>query len=443
MPATGPTASAVERHEASAYAFFVGREDDGSPQELDVAQPLKALGLGSEGPVPVRTFLIADVRGYTRLTQKQGDEEAGILAASFAGLAREVVTAHGGELLELRGDEALSVFISARQAVRAAVELQRRFRARDAEGAPVFPLAIGAGLDAGEAVPIEGGYRGGALNLASRLCGLAAPGQILASGTVASLAGRTSGVRFVARRPVRLKGIEEPVRAIEVVSEPALPPLPEMPVPKRPRVTRARAAAIALVGLGLVVAIVVLAVIRSRGTDFLDRPDANALGMIDADAARIKAQVPLLNRPSAVAAGGGFIWVASEEDGTLSRINPETRAVQSVRVGPSAADVAYGEGSVWVTNSEERRVVQIDPVTLTELQTFIVGNGPGPIAVGEQAVWVANTIDGTVSRIDLVRGRAAKPIPVGTGPAGIAVGDRAVWVSSGGSAEDHGVAIRS
>jgi YVTN family beta-propeller protein len=420
----------VELREARAYAAFVGHEDDGSAQELDAAQPVMGREVGSETAVHVRTFLIADVRGYTRYTQEQGDEEAGVLAARFAGLAREAVTAHGGELLELRGDEALSVFASARQAVRAAVELQRRFRARDAEGKPTFPLAVGIGLDAGEAVPIEGGYRGGALNLASRLCTLAAPGQILASETVASLAGRTDSVRFVARRPVRLKGIEKSVRAMEVVPEPALPPLPETPVSKRPRVTRGRVAALALAGIGLVAAMVVLAVIRLRATDFLDRLDANAVGMIDANSAGIEAQVPLPNRPSAVAAGGGFIWVASEEDGTVSRIDPEMLAVRVVGVGASAAGVAYGGRSVWVTNSEERSVVQINPDTLTVVQTFPVGNGPGAIAVGGQAVWVANTIDATMSRIDLARGGVTKTIPLGTGPVGLAVGAGAVWVSS-------------
>jgi adenylate cyclase len=122
----------------------------------------------------VRTFLIADVRGYTRFTQAYGDEKAGKLAARFAALAREVVTAAGGEVIELRGDEALCVFRSARQALRAAVELQTRFRER-VDGQPAFPLGIGVGLDSGEAVPIEGGYRGGALNLAARLCSIAAP----------------------------------------------------------------------------------------------------------------------------------------------------------------------------------------------------------------------------------------------------------------------------
>src|ERR671923_2980704 len=160
-----------------------------------------------EAEAVVRTFLIADVRGYTSFTQAHGDEEAGKLAARFAELAREAVSETGGEVLELRGDEALCVFHSARQALRGAVELQRRFRER-VDGEPAFPLGIGVGLAAGEAVPIEGGYRGGALNLAARLCSIAAPGQILASETVASLARRQEGVVFVERRRVRLKGLD-------------------------------------------------------------------------------------------------------------------------------------------------------------------------------------------------------------------------------------------
>ncbi len=58
---------------------------------------------GEEPVAHVHTFLIADVRGYTRFTQERGDEEAGRLAAAFALLAREVVVSFGGEVIELRG----------------------------------------------------------------------------------------------------------------------------------------------------------------------------------------------------------------------------------------------------------------------------------------------------------------------------------------------------
>ena len=257
---------------------------NGAPSDPEAARSL------ADRPAPpaadVRTFLIADVRGYTSYTQESGDEAAGELAARFAGLAREVVEAGGGELLELRGDEALSVFGSARQALRAAVELQARFRAHE-DGVPVFPLGIGIGLDAGEAVPIEGGYRGGALNLAARLCSLARPGEILASETVVSLARRIEGARFVPRRAVRFKGLASPVRIVEVVSETPLPPLPPRP---RPRVFPRRVAVGALVLFAAGAGIAAFALTRSGGPDSLPALAENTAGLLDLETNRLLAR---------------------------------------------------------------------------------------------------------------------------------------------------------
>ena len=381
----------------------------------------------------VRTFLIADVRGYTRFTQEHGDEAAGHLAGSFAELARETIASGGGELIELRGDEALCVFGSARQALRAAVGLQTSFR-RQTDDGPAFPLPIGIGLDAGEAVPIEGGYRGGALNTAARLCSLAGPGQILATDTVVSLARRLQGIRFVPRRAVRVKGLESPVRMFEVVPEVALPPLPVVTAPKRPWATRRRLAGAGIVGVALLAALVALALARLTGRDFLQKVEANAIGAIDPEASGITSQLKLDTAPSAIASGGGFLWVASEADGTVARVDPATRAVKTLTIPGSPGGVAYGDGSLWVTNKDERGLVQINPETSAIVQTFGVGNGPGAVAVGEDAVWVTNTIDGTVSRIDLARGSVTDTITVGPNPVGIAVGVGAVWVVSEGNA---------
>src|SRR5207249_11462185 len=78
-------------------------------------------------------------------------------------------------------------------------------------------LAIGIGLDAGEAIPVGEGYRGGALNLAARLCSLAGPGDVLATETVLQLARAVDGVKYGERRIERLKGFAEPVTAVEIL----------------------------------------------------------------------------------------------------------------------------------------------------------------------------------------------------------------------------------
>src|SRR5690348_4695003 len=115
--------------------------------------------------VDIRTFLIADVRGYTRFTRQHGSEKAARLAQRFAELVGDAVASRAGRVVELRGDEALAVFSSERQAVRAAIELQATL-SEETRADPDLPLPVGIGIDAGEVVPVGDGFRGSALNLA-------------------------------------------------------------------------------------------------------------------------------------------------------------------------------------------------------------------------------------------------------------------------------------
>ena len=137
---------------------------------------------------PVRTFLIADIRGYTRFTEEYGDE-------------------------------ALAVFDSARQAIRAAIDLQRQF-ADHTDADADLPLRVGIGIDSGEAIKLDdGSFRGAALNVAARLCALAHGGEVIVSEGTGHLAGRLPGVRYVDRGRAHLKGIADTVRLIRVAPE--------------------------------------------------------------------------------------------------------------------------------------------------------------------------------------------------------------------------------
>jgi hypothetical protein len=131
----------------------------------------------------------------------------------------EGVEVRGGSLIEIRGDEALVVFDSARQAIRAAVDLQSRFSEESAAD-PELPLRVGIGIDSGEAIRLpDGSFRGAALNIAARLCGLASGGEIILSEGTSHLAGRLPGLRYVDRGRAHLKGIADTVRLIRVTPE--------------------------------------------------------------------------------------------------------------------------------------------------------------------------------------------------------------------------------
>ena len=178
----------------------------------------------ADGQPGVLTFLIADVRGYSRYTEEYGDEAAARLAGKFVDLVEDGVEAHGGTLIEVRGDEGLAVFASARQAIRAAVDLQRRF-GDEADLDSELPLRVGIGIDSGEAVQLEdGSYRGAALNVAARLCGRAHGGEVIVSEGTSRLAGRLSGLQYSDRGRVHLKNIPDPIRILHVYSELDAPP---------------------------------------------------------------------------------------------------------------------------------------------------------------------------------------------------------------------------
>jgi class 3 adenylate cyclase len=168
---------------------------------------------------PVRTFLIADIRGYTRFTEEYGDEASARLSRKFSELVQEGGDLRGGSLIEVRGDEALAVFDSARQAIRAGMDLQRKFAA-ETDADSDLPLSVGIGIDSGEAIALEdGSFRGAALNVAARLCALAHGGEVLVTEGTSHLAGRLPGVRYVDRGRVHLKGIADPVRVVRAAPE--------------------------------------------------------------------------------------------------------------------------------------------------------------------------------------------------------------------------------
>jgi len=307
------------------------------------------------------------------------------------------------------------------------VELQRRLRTPSGEDGRVFPVGVGVGLDAGEAVATEGGYRGGALNLAARLCSVAAPGQVLASESVVHLSQRVDGVRFSAARTRRFKGIEAPVRLVEVISETPLPAVPVAPAAKRGRFSPAARMAMAA-GVVAAVAAVVIGVMFARGSGSSAGLATNSFSLVSSDGGA-SATVPLHESPVGVAVAGNVVWLPRYSDDAVLSVDTATDQQQLVEVGDGPAAVAVGEGSVWVANSGDGTVSEV-AAGKTVGDAIYVGNGPSGIAVSKGAVWVALSVDGAVAKINPDTGRLVKTFSVGTNPTRVAVGFGKVWVTN-------------
>jgi class 3 adenylate cyclase len=162
-------------------------------------------------PSGTAVILFADIADSTALTERLGDAAFRAKARDLDAALRAVIRDHSGTAIEgkLLGDGVLAVFTSARQAIEAALACG------EAGASAGMPLHLG--LHAGDVIREENNVYGGAVNIASRISGLSALGEVLVSETVRSLARTSAGVRFEDRGEQSLKGVGEAVRVWTVV----------------------------------------------------------------------------------------------------------------------------------------------------------------------------------------------------------------------------------
>jgi len=170
-----------------------------------------------EGPSGTAVILFADIVDSTALTERLGDTAFREKARELDAALRAAIRERGGTPVEgkLLGDGVLAVFTSARQAIEAALACGR---AGDDGGLPLH-LGLHAGDVIRESDPDgRSNVYGGAVNIASRISGLSAPGEVLVSDTVRSLARTSAGVDFEDRGEHDLKGVADPQRLFAVMA---------------------------------------------------------------------------------------------------------------------------------------------------------------------------------------------------------------------------------
>jgi len=157
-------------------------------------------------------ILVADLSGYTALTEAHGNVSAAKIVNRYTDIAKGSLSG-GARLLERVGDEVVMAGSDVTDIINTAITLVRKI---DAE--PSFPT-IHAGIHAGKVLEQDGHYFGSALNIASRVASHARGCQILCTKAVAEMAAATKDIRFRALGQVNFKNIFEPVSVFEIIAD--------------------------------------------------------------------------------------------------------------------------------------------------------------------------------------------------------------------------------
>lgn len=164
-------------------------------------------------------ILSADVEGYSRLMDD--DEEATIrILTAYRAAMTTLIQKYRGRVVDAPGDNLLSEFASAVDAVNCAVEMQRELAERNAELSYERRMQFRIGVNVGDVVEEEDRIYGDGVNIAARVEGLAEAGGICISGRVYDQVENKLDLEYEFLGEQEVKNIATPLRIYRVLSHP-------------------------------------------------------------------------------------------------------------------------------------------------------------------------------------------------------------------------------
>jgi adenylate cyclase len=125
------------------------------------------------GALPDLCVGFADMVGFTMLSQQLSEEELAALVSRFEDVAHDTVTAGGGRVVKMIGDEVMFVTDTAVDAARIGLALA------EAHADDELLSDVRVAVAVGPVLVQDGDFYGPVVNLASRAAGIAAPGSVL------------------------------------------------------------------------------------------------------------------------------------------------------------------------------------------------------------------------------------------------------------------------
>jgi len=157
------------------------------------------------------TFVFADIAGFTALTEAHGDEEAVALVEAFIDRVCGELPSIAGEHVKTIGDALMLRIPHPGDAILLGLDVSQQ--TLGSHGA----VPVRVGLHHGPSVERNGDYFGAAVNLAARVAGVAAGGEVLVSGPTAALVPDLEGVVYESRGRHQLRNVSEPLELFTVL----------------------------------------------------------------------------------------------------------------------------------------------------------------------------------------------------------------------------------
>src|SRR5213080_5509554 len=181
------------------------------------------VGAPPREPTPRRLAAIVagDISGYSRLMQIDEEGTHNRVKRIERDLIQPSIVEHHGSLVKTTGDGFIAIFDSPVEAVRCSIVIQQNLIGRNASLPKETRIEYRIGVNLGDVIIEPDDVFGDGVNIATRLEGIAAPGQVYISGGIYEQIKHKLVCGYESLGDRKVKNITDPVRVYRVLPDPA------------------------------------------------------------------------------------------------------------------------------------------------------------------------------------------------------------------------------
>jgi formylglycine-generating enzyme required for sulfatase activity/class 3 adenylate cyclase len=174
-------------------------------------------------PAPRRLAAIVagDIAGYSRLMQIDEEGTHSRVKRIERDLIEPSIVEHHGKLVKTTGDGFIAIFDSPVEAVRCSIVIQQNLVGRNTSLPKHHWIEYRIGVNLGDVIVEVDDVYGDGVNIASRLEGIADPGQVYISGGIYEQIKHKLVCGYESLGDRKVKNITDPVRVYRVLPDPA------------------------------------------------------------------------------------------------------------------------------------------------------------------------------------------------------------------------------
>jgi formylglycine-generating enzyme required for sulfatase activity/class 3 adenylate cyclase len=189
-------------------------------RDINAARPS---GVPPRGEMPRRLAAIVagDIAGYSRLMELDEEGTHVRVKRIQRDLVEPSIAEHHGRLVKTTGDGFFAIFDSPVEAVRCGIVIQQNMLGRNTALPKEQWIEYRIGVNLGDVIIEEDDIYGDGVNIASRLEGIADPGEVFISGGIYEQIKHKLVCGYESLGDRRVKNITDPVRVYRVLPDPA------------------------------------------------------------------------------------------------------------------------------------------------------------------------------------------------------------------------------